>query len=234
MLQRILVWDLPTRIFHWSLAASFAGAFLTAESERWRDVHVVLGYTVLGLIGFRLIWGLLGPRYARFGEFVRGPGKVWRYAKSFVRGRPEHTTGHNPLGAVAILLMLGLGLASGVTGWMTYEEMGGDWLEDLHEAVANGMLATVVLHIAGVILSSVLHRENLALAMVTGRKHGEARDAIPRSKPLLGLLLAVSLLGFWIWAGLEGVGRHAPTAERSSGHPFSVVGASHRDHDDDD
>jgi cytochrome b len=108
---RILVWDLPVRVFHWLLVASFAGAWLTAEGEQWRLLHVSLGYTVLGLVAFRLVWGVFGTRYARFSSFIRGPSAVARYLGNLMHGRPQHYTVHNPAGAVAIvaLLLLGLG-----------------------------------------------------------------------------------------------------------------------------
>src|SRR5512139_2829983 len=105
----ILVWDLPTRVFHWLLALSFAGAYVTAESERWRLVHVTLGYTLGGLLVFRLLWGLMGTRHARFASFVRGPAAVLRYLRSLVSGHPEYYTGHNPAGALAIVALLVLG-----------------------------------------------------------------------------------------------------------------------------
>jgi cytochrome b len=170
MTNRILVWDIPTRIFHWSLALSFATAYITAESERWRDVHVISGYLLLGLIAFRLVWGLVGSRHARFADFVRGPAAVMRYLRSLLSGRPEHHVGHNPAGAVVIVLLLALGLASGASGWATYNEIGGDLLEELHEALAGAMLALVGIHLAGVAVASFLHRENLVKAMVTGYK----------------------------------------------------------------
>lgn len=171
MEKRILVWDIPTRIFHWSLAISFAVAFLTAESERLRDIHVISGYLMLGLIGFRLVWGLIGSRHARFSDFVRGPAAVLRYLRSLVSGQPEHHIGHNPAGAVVIVLLLVLGLATGVSGWATYNDLGGEWLEELHEGLANAMLALVAVHLVGVAVSSWLHRENLVKAMITGYKN---------------------------------------------------------------
>ena len=91
--SKVLVWDVPTRVFHWLLALSFTGAFLTAESERYRDVHVLLGYTVLGLVAFRLLWGLLGTRYARFWSFAYGPKSVLSYVKSLFSRSPQHYRG---------------------------------------------------------------------------------------------------------------------------------------------
>jgi cytochrome b len=200
MTQRILVWDLPTRIFHWTLAVSFAVAFLTAESERWRDFHVLLGYTVLALIAFRLVWGFVGSRYVRFAVLVRCFPYVVRYLAQLLRGHAWHPVGHNPAGVVVIALLLLLGIASGVSGWAVYEEIGGDWLEEFHKFTSNAMLAVVFVHIAGVLVASYLHGENLIVAMITGRKRGAAHQAISSSHPLVAMLLLTALIGFWIWA----------------------------------
>ncbi len=200
MQNRILVWDLPTRIFHWSLVASFTVAFLTAESERWRDIHVITGYTLLGLMGFRLVWGFIGPRHARFANFIKGPQAIVRYLKSLWSGQPEHYVGHNPLGSIAILLFLLLGIGSGLTGWLVYGELGGEWLEELHESVSFAMLAVVCLHILGVLVSSKLNHENLPLAMVTGKKRGDAGQSIPNSRVWVGILLLTAVIGFWTWS----------------------------------
>jgi cytochrome b len=166
----IRVWDLPTRLFHWSLVASFAIAFLTAESEKLRDTHVVAGYTLAGLIVFRLLWGFVGGGYSRFAEFLPTPRKVIDYIKSLINGKPQHYVGHNPAGAVAIFLLLGFGMVAAASGWAAYEDIGGNFMEELHEGASNGMLAIVVIHIAGVIVSSWLHQENLIRAMITGWK----------------------------------------------------------------
>lgn len=200
MKSRILVWDLPTRVFHWTLALSFAGAWLTSESERYSALHVMFGYTLLGLIAFRLIWGFVGSRYARFAEFAYSPSNTLRYLKSLFSRQPEHYVGHNPAGAVAIFLLLGLGIASGASGWMTYNDIGGEWLEEAHELFSELMLLVVGIHIAGVAVSSWLHRENLARAMVTGYKHGGQPEAVSNKRGFAALLLLVALAGFWgLW-----------------------------------
>jgi len=197
MTTRILVWDIPTRVFHWLLAGSFAGAYLTAESERFRDIHVLLGYTVLGLIGFRLVWGLIGTRYARFSSFAFGPSKVAAYLKSLLSGSPQHYVGHNPAGSWVIYGLLLLGLLSGVTGYATYNEIGGEWLEELHEAAAGTMLTLVAVHIAGVLVSSLLHRENLIRAMINGYKTGEAGQGVRRAHWLIGAGLLTGAVALW-------------------------------------
>ncbi len=197
MVTRILVWDIPTRLFHWLLVGSFAGAFVTAESETYRDVHVALGYLLLALIGFRIIWGLLGTRYARFRSFAFGPSRVLAYFKSLLRGSPQHYIGHNPAGSWMIFGLLLLGVLSGVSGYATYNEIGGDLLEELHEVVSNGMLLLVLGHVAGVVVSSVLHRENLVRSMVSGYKPGEADQGIRHAHWFMGVLLLSGVMALW-------------------------------------
>jgi cytochrome b len=198
MEKRILVWDIPTRLFHWLLAASFAGAFLTAESERYRDVHVALGYLLLALIGFRIVWGLVGTRYARFRSFAFRPSQVLSYLRSLLRGSPQHYVGHNPAGSWVIFGLLVLGVLIGVTGYATFNELGGEAFEELHEAVASAMLALVVLHVGGVIVSSLLHRENLVGSMLSGYKFGEAAQGIRSARWLTGTLLVAGVTALWI------------------------------------
>lgn len=202
MKKPTLVWDFPTRAFHWLLALSFTVAFVTADSERWRDVHVTFGYTVAGLIAFRLLWGLVGTRYARFASFAFGPRAVLAYVKSLFTREPRHFVGHNPAGSWVIYLLLALGLLAAATGYATYVELGGeDAFEDLHEGLANAMLGLVFVHIAGVAVSSLLHRENLARAMVSGRKKAAAGEGIRRAHWLIGVALISGVVAFWSGGG---------------------------------
>jgi cytochrome b len=194
--QRILVWDLPTRLFHWLLAATFAGAWLTAESERWINVHATLGYTFAGLIAFRLVWGFIGSRYARFASFVTGPGPVARYLGSILTFRPEHHVGHNPAGGWAVLALLGLGLATALSGYAAFT-VRAHWLEELHEGVAGAMLALVFVHIGAVLVSSLIHRENLVRAMWNGFKYGSPADAIRRKRWIAAGALLALVAGIW-------------------------------------
>lgn len=222
---RVLVWDAPVRVFHWLLVLTFAGAWLTAESERWRMVHVTLGYTMAGLVAFRVLWGLLGTRHARFTGFVRGPAAVAAYLKSLLRGRPEHHAGHNPAGALAIVALLLLAVAVPATGWALFNDMGGEWLEDVHEGVANAMLALVAVHVAAVAISSWLHRENLVAAMITGRKSAPADEAIRGAWRSVGALMLVAVLGFW-WLQWQAAPDEGLLA---GGRAWSTI-----EHDDDD
>ncbi len=196
-MEKVQIWDAPTRVFHWLLALCFAVAYITAEGERWRLVHVTFGYTFGGLLVFRLIWGVLGTRYARFSAFVRGPAAVLRYVQSLKNGRPEHHLGHNPAGAVAIVLMITLGLLQLFTGWAIYNDSGGEWLAGLHEVSANAMLLVIVVHVAGVLSASFLHHENLVRAMLTGKKAGWPADAIATQCWAVAVLLLVAVSAFW-------------------------------------
>ena len=224
--RRILVWDAPVRVFHWLFALSFAGAYITAESERWRFLHVTLGYTVAGLVIFRLLWGLVGTRHARFRSFVRGPAVVRRYLAGMLRGSPPHSTGHNPVGALAIVGLLTLAALVSVTGWGTYNEVGFLSSDELHEVLANAMLALVIVHVAGVLLGSWLERENLVKAMFTGRKIGPLPKAISSSRTWVAALLLASVAGFWAWQW-----QTAPAGATSAAGPASS--GEHRDGDDD-
>src|SRR5512145_578805 len=199
MNERVLVWDVPTRVFHWLLALSFAGAFLTADSERMRDLHVLLGYTMVGLVGFRRLWGLFGTRYARFRSFLFSPRELLQYLRSLLTRSPRHYLGHNPAGSLVIFLLLALGIVTGASGWAVYNEVGGEWLEELHEGAAFAMLALVFGHIAGVLVSSLLHRENLVRAMITGRKRGETGQGIGRGHAWLATLLLATVAAAWTW-----------------------------------
>jgi cytochrome b len=220
--RSVLVWDLPVRVFHSLAVLSFVGAYLSAESERWRLLHVTLGYTLAGLVVFRVVWGFVGTRHARFANFVRGPAAVWAYLRNLVRGQPVAHSGHNPAGAVAIVAMLGLAAAIGASGWAVYEGRGSEWLEALHALLANTMVALVGIHIAGVVLGSWLHGSDLARSMVTGRKPASPEEAIASAWRGLAVLMVVAVIGFWGWQWQQ-----APAAA-----PLTTAGQ--QDHDADD
>jgi cytochrome b len=213
--QEVKVWDPLVRIFHWSLVAAFTIAYLTGDEES--ALHEWSGYVVIGLVLFRVLWGLIGTRYARFSDFIYGPAAIISYVRDMALGRPKRYLGHNPLGGIMILVMLASLLATGLTGLglqkaeenearlapvvnlsrvasatvllpVAYadedeereekgeheeehgEEEANEWLEELHEFFANFTVLLVLLHITGVLLGSLMHRENLVRAMFTGRK----------------------------------------------------------------
>jgi len=199
-MQKILVWDWPVRLGHWLMVGGFILAWLTSESETFRLVHAVSGATVLAVAAFRLPWGFIGSRYARFVDFVRGPGAVKDYAVSLLKLDPPRHIGHNPAGGWAIMLLLGLGIITGLSGWAIYNDIGGHLLEELHEGLATAMLAVVFIHVAGVLSGSLMHGENLVRAMVNGRKQGMPDEAIRSARPLAGALLLAWIVatGWWI------------------------------------
>lgn len=230
--RRILVWDLPTRVFHWLLAVSFAGAWITAESERWRDVHLTLGYTVGVLVLLRLVWGFAGSRYARFSSFVAGPRRVAAYLRSLVAGAPHRSAGHNPAGGWAILALIGLAVGVVATGLAVNADVAPRVLDDVHEALATAMLVVVGLHVAGVVVSSLAHRENLVASMVTGNKNGPPAEAIRGPRRIAAVLLVAVVAGLWTGVlptpGLaEGTGLTAITAAS----PRAGDHRADRDHD---
>lgn len=237
--RTVLVWDAPVRVFHWLMVLSFIGAYVTAESERFRLLHVSLGYTMAGLIVFRLLWGIVGTRHARFSAFVRGPSAAWRYVRSLVNGQPEHHTGHNPAGALAIVALLALGALTTLSGWANYQEIGGEWLEELHEGAGNAMLAIVLLHVTGVLVSSFVHHENLVRAMITGRKPVAPSEGIAQAWRSVAVVMLVAVLGFW-WlqwrdapqAGVDGRPTATEKARGASGEAARAKGERKKRHDD--
>ena len=227
-MQRILIWDIPTRVFHWALALSFAGAWLTSESDRWLSVHVFLGYQMLGLVAFRIVWGLLGTHYARFSSFWFGPKDALVYLRQVLDRKAPRHVGHNPTGSVAIYLLLLLAILVGITGFFTLggEEQQGaiaGWMgitqgrifKSLHEFSANLMLLLVFGHLTGVIVESLLHKENLAHSMLTGTKLAESGAPVAQPRRLAAVLLAVLIVVFGVWWFFYAL--HAPLEQQLGG-----------------
>jgi cytochrome b len=211
-MHRILIWDIPTRLFHWTLALSFAGAWLTSESDQWLGVHVFLGYLMLGLVAFRVVWGLVGTHYARFSSFWFSPKDALVYLRQINTGRAQRHLGHNPTGSVAIYLLLLFTVVVGVTGIFTLgaEEQQGvmaGWtgivqariFKELHEVSAILMLLLVMGHIAGVVVESVLHKENLARSMLTGTKLTPAGTPAVQPRTVIAVLMLVLITVFATW-----------------------------------
>jgi cytochrome b len=195
--ERIKVWDLPTRVFHWLLVVSFTGAWLTRESVRWHDVHLMFGYTVGGLILFRIVWGFTGSYYARFSSFDCAPGRVLAYLGALLRNKPEHHAGHSPAGAAMALLFLGLGLFIFGSGIAAEREIGGETLAGFHAMAAKAMLALVGLHVLALVLSAVVLRIDLVRPMFTGRKLGLHSERIGRWRTGVGIALLLVVSAYW-------------------------------------
>ncbi len=163
------VWDPLVRVFHWTLAAAVLGAFFI---ERPRDLHESLGWIALGAVAVRIVWGFIGTRNARFAEFVPGPSGFLTYMRAMIRGDEPRSLGHNPAGGVMIVALLVSVLTTGATGWMmgTDAWFGVNWVENVHVAMADLTIGLAALHVTGVVYASMRHHENLARAMLTGRK----------------------------------------------------------------
>lgn len=164
------VWDRFVRVFHWSLAVLVLIEYLTTDDAR--ALHHMAGYALLGLVGARIVWGVIGSRYARFTSFVAGPSKVLDYLRALRHGNASRHLGHNPAGGAMIVVMLGLLVVVAGSGWLSETDafFGVPWVDHLHHISAHLLLVMIGLHLCGVIVSSWLHRENLVLAMLTGRK----------------------------------------------------------------
>ncbi|HEY8008353.1 MAG TPA: cytochrome b/b6 domain-containing protein [Methylocella sp.] len=166
----VKVWDLFVRVFHWSIVAFFIIAYATGdEVER---VHIAAGYAIAGLIVLRVVWGVLGPRHARFSTFVQTPREVFAYLRDTILLKAPRYLGHNPAGGAMILALLAMLTGTCITGYMMTTDAfwGAKWLEHVHEVVANLTVALIALHVLGVLIASFEHRENLVKAMITGRK----------------------------------------------------------------
>ena len=197
--DQVKVWDIAVRTFHWSLVLFFVLAYITGEESE--DLHAITGYVVLGLLVFRLVWGLIGTRYARYWNFIYTPRTTLAYARSILSGKPKHYLGHNPLGGwmvVFLLVTLSLTVWTGLELYALEEGKGplaanvqvispahadddekeehgkqgkeDEFWEELHEFFANLAVFLVIVHIGGVIFSSIVHRENLVRGMITGYK----------------------------------------------------------------
>jgi cytochrome b len=178
----VRVWDPLVRLIHWALAATVIFALMSDQS---RSLHKLAGYIAAGLVLLRLLWGFVGSPHARFGDFVRSPGTVLAYLKDVAFRHPRRYLGHNPAGGVMILALLGLVLVASFSGWLSQTDrfFGVFWVEAIHAGSANLLIGLVVLHVLGVIISSLLHGENLIRAMFTGRKPVEVYSDAPRPGP---------------------------------------------------
>jgi cytochrome b len=170
----VKIWDRFVRIAHWSLAACVLAAWITAESKlkSAEPLHEWLGYAALVVIALRFAWGWIGPRYARFRQFVAGPARTLAYAKAALRGHEPRYLGHNPLGGWMIVALLSSAALAALSGWLSVTDRfwGVDWVEEAHEFLGNAVIALAALHVAGVVYTSWRQRENLAAAMLSGVK----------------------------------------------------------------
>jgi cytochrome b len=186
--EEVRIWDPFVRLFHWSLVAAFAIAFVTGDAAEEEieqshggaesfgmELHENAGYVVLGLVVFRIVWGLIGTKHARFSDFVYRPAAVLGYLADTVRLKAKRYLGHNPAGGAMVVTLLAILILVSGSGMMLTFDRFKDWrlLGELHETLANVTLGLVILHVIGVVVSSIEHRESLVKAMITGRKRPE-------------------------------------------------------------
>lgn len=246
-MSRVLVWDLPTRLFHWLLAGGFVAAaviaLLLGEHSRFFPYHGIIGLTIALLVCLRLVWGVIGTRYARFGTFVYGPRAVVDYIKGALLGGGKRYIGHNPGSAVAIWALLILVLAMAVTGFMLGR--GNEDVKDVHEVLSYITVGVAVVHVLGVALHTIRHRENLTASMIHGKKHAEPSEAIGSAKPIVAVTLLV-IVGGWAVGlvrnfspatqntRLPMIGTVLQLGENEGGGGKESGGERGRKHDDDD
>jgi cytochrome b len=209
----VTVWDLPLRLFHWLLVATLVGSWVTHElgtaAIQW---HMRLGYTALGLVTFRLIWGFVGSRHARFSSFLTGAHQVRSYARSWLSGRPPPVAGHSPMGGWAVVAMLVAVGLQGISGLFQSDDFlvegpwhhaAPEWLRDLmheiHEFNFNVLLFLVVLHLSVIALYRWRLKSDLVRAMITGRRRVDAGAGISGERHWRALL-AAGVAAAIVWA----------------------------------
>lgn len=190
--QSVLVWDMPVRVFHWLLVVSFAGAWLTSESEAQQMIHYAFGYSACVLVIFRIVWGIVGTKYARFTQFIKGPTETLHHIKLLLKGNQDVGVGHNPAGALAMISLMILIILLGLSGYWLVKGYLGDLMGGAHETIANIALGVVVIHIAAAIIMSFLQKENIVKAMFTGKKQGSIENGIGSSMNFMGLCLVLA------------------------------------------
>jgi cytochrome b len=200
------LWDVPTRVFHWMLVLAVFSSWLSHELE-WFTVHLWSGYSVLVLVGFRLLWGFAGSTHSRFRSFLRGPTALLNYC----RGQEPERPGHNPLGGWAVLLLLSLLLAQALTGLFNsdgllyegpmFHALDSNWTDKLgawHERVFWMLLAMIALHLLAVAWYQLHKRKNLLLPMFTGGDNGRAAP-VSLWRALLSVCICAGLLALAVY-----------------------------------
>lgn len=231
-----LVYDLPTRLFHVLFAGLFVTAFTIAnvgDDSSAFPYHMLAGALLAALVILRVIWGFTGTRYARFSSFELKPARLIEYFRAMFGSGARNWAGHNPASSWAALIMIGLAAGLAITGVLMVG--GHEQYEDVHEVLANAFLAVALLHVAGVIVHQLRHRDGFALSMADGRKRADEAEGIARARPVAGLALLaiVALLGIYLLRGfdpangtLQAFGTTLQLGETESGEE--------EDHDDND
>lgn len=210
-----LVWDWPLRLWHWLFAGAVLGAWFTGQwgGFDWRQWHFWFGQSAIGLLIFRVLWGFIGPRHARFFSFLPGPGRLLAYLKTLPRRDAPESVGHSPLGALAVFLILGVLAVHAVSGLFISDDIlfDGPWFyavssdtadlaSSLHHRLAWPVGALIGLHLAAILFYRLFKGQRLTRAMITGRKAVADADAVPSSRTILAIVLIVlvAALAWWL------------------------------------
>lgn len=208
-----LVWDLPLRIFHWLFGLSIIAAWITAE---WGEeqIHMWIGYLILGLLIFRICWGIWGTRHSQFIHFIPGPKRILSYAKSMLGGTSKESVGHNPIGSLMVVAMILLVGLQAITGLFTEGEIWagpyssaldssmGNKLESLHHSNFDYILVLIAIHITAVFFYLFKKKQNLILPMILGRKDASVvpeKEHIKHSRLWIALITLMAVSGFVYW-----------------------------------
>ena len=193
--KRMMVWDSPIFITHWLLAFCFVGAILTQESEKFRLVHVTLGYTMLGIVGFRLIWGFVGSKYARFTTMKPRFLRVRENIQAILSGNKEFSIGLNAIGFVAAYLLMGLVLLVSASGYLVFNEIGPELISEIHELVGNLLITVVVVHVGSIVLNAIYQRLQKSNAEVATKIGVLAQ----RARPYKWVSIIILLIVIYFW-----------------------------------
>lgn len=193
--KRMMVWDSPIFFTHWLLALCFLGAILTQESEKFRLVHVTMGYTMLGIVGFRVIWGFIGSKYARFTTIKPRFLRVRENIQAIFRGDKEFSIGLNALGFIAAYLLMGLVLLVSASGYLIFNEIGPELISEVHELVGNLLIAVVVVHVGSIVLNAMyqrLQKTNAGVAKSVG-------VLVQRARPYKWVTIIILSVVVYFW-----------------------------------
>ncbi len=198
--KRMMSWDAAVMVSHWLLAICFVGAVVTQDSEKYRLLHVTMGYTMFGLVAFRLVWGFIGGKYARFNSIYPRIKKVIEYLKSLFTAEPQAFIGFHAIGFLAAYLLLAVILMVTISGYIVYEELGPDLFEDLHETLGNLLIAIVGIHIGGVVINAVIQKVKLAMSVEQAGAAKRVAATIERSRPYkwMAALIILAVTYFWV------------------------------------
>jgi len=216
MIKKVLIWDLPLRLFHWLLVATIVGAWYTSDQDNGLiDYHLILGYVTLGLIIFRIVWGFLGTTHAKFSQFIPTPNKVIHYVKHFKQPQVTPYAGHNPLGGLMVIFMLIIILFQAISGLFMNDDIftNGPYygtineefeaiLTFFHRNSFNVILGAIALHLLAILFYKVIKKKSLVTAMITGKKSSKEvvkEDVIKHSKLILAFIITLAVAVFIYW-----------------------------------